>query len=468
MSVVAVSDFASWRDEARALLAANQPPHEITFIDATTPQKQSLFVGSAVRIVNAPTTPRSTPRVPKDFLTLAEKVSCHRDEIRFELLYRVLWRLTHGEPNLLEIETDDDVRRLYLMEKAVRRDAHKMKAFVRFRRVEQEGEEYFIAWHRPDHHTVKPTAPFFTRRFPSMRWSILTPDLCAHWDLEELTFTPGVTADQAPQGDLLEDMWKTYYRAIFNPARIKLKAMVKEMPKRHWKTLPETRIIDDLLDEAPGRVEEMVRRQTGLATSAADFIPADHDYESLRQAAMSCRGCPLYQDATQTIFGEGPINAKLMLVGEQPGDKEDLEGKPFVGPAGQILDQALTQAGIDRSQIYVTNTVKHFKFTKSSKIRQHSKPNVHEMTACKPWVQAEIALVKPEVMVCLGATAAQTLIGRDFKITKQRGEFIASDYCDQTIATYHPSAILRMPTQEARDETMAALIQDLRKVASVL
>jgi len=188
----------------------------------------------------------------------------------------------------------------------------------------------------------------------------------------------------------------------------------------------------------------------------------------LRAEAAICRACPLWKDATQTVFGEGPDRAKVMLVGEQPGDQEDTTGRPFVGPAGRLLDEALAAAGIDRTHAYVTNAVKHFKWEPRGKRRIHAKPSWSEVAACRPWLDGEIAAVRPTVLVCLGATAAQALLGRDFRVTKQRGTWVESDIADFVTATIHPSAILRQRTDEDRSMEMAALVSDLTLVASVL
>lgn len=199
--------------------------------------------------------------------------------------------------------------------------------------------------------------------------------------------------------------------------------------------------------------------------SAADFLPRTRSLKSLARAAKECQGCDLYVRATQTVFGEGPRDAPVCFVGEQPGDQEDLAGRPFVGPAGRVLDQALEEAGIQRDQVYVTNAVKHFKFTMQGKRRLHKKPDSREMSACRPWLEAELEAINPLVLVCLGATAAQSLLGRDFRITKQRGEFIESDWAPHVIATYHPSAILRAPEKSQREEMRALFTADLKKVA---
>ena len=202
--------------------------------------------------------------------------------------------------------------------------------------------------------------------------------------------------------------------------------------------------------------------------SAADFLPAERDLDSLQRAAQGCRGCDLYRDATQTVFGEGRREARLMLVGEMPGNDEDLAGTPFVGPAGRVLDEALHAARIERADAYVTNVVKHFKWESRGRRRLHKTPGTREVAACRPWLDAEIALVRPRVLVCLGATAAKALIAPDFRITRQRGELAASELAPYVTATAHPSAVLRMPDVDTRERAMQALIADLRRVAEIL
>lgn len=395
-------------------------------------------------------------------MELANLIALHREPIKWTLLYRVLYRLTHGERHLLKIEIDDDIRQLHLMEKALRRDMHKMTAFVRFRKVEGQTPEQFVAWHRPDHLIVERMASWFRNRFGSMRWSILTPDKTAHWDLKELSFGPGVPRSEAPDGDVLEELWKDYYRSIFNPARVKVKAMKTEMPVRHWATLPEAQIIPDLLAQADIRVINMAKEQKG---SAAPFVPSVMDLGVLQKAARDCKGCSLYEHATQVVFGEGPRDANVVMVGEQPGDEEDTKGHPFVGPAGRLLSKAMHEAGLDREKIYVTNAVKHFKFIERGKRRIHAKPTGIEISACRPWLEAELATLKPKLVVCLGATAAQSLMGRDFRITTERAKFFPHRWAPELVATIHPSAILRT-VPERYDEEYGLLVRDLGIIAA--
>jgi uracil-DNA glycosylase len=204
------------------------------------------------------------------------------------------------------------------------------------------------------------------------------------------------------------------------------------------------------------------------ADSATPWVPEQPTLPRLREAVEGCRGCELWRAATQAVFGEGRARAPLMLVGEQPGDQEDLDGRPFVGPAGRVLDEALAEAGIDRGATYVTNAVKHFKFEARGKRRIHAKPTWSETTACRPWLEAELAVVRPRVLVCLGATAAQSLLGKQFRVTKQSGEWVESDLAELVTATIHPSAILRQRDADSRRAEQARFVDDLRLVAAVL
>lgn len=256
-SVVIEPRFESWRDAARRLLAERVPPDEILWSDNA--QDASLFTPDAPAsdIPNAAAT-----RVPRAFLDIARSVSAHRDPRRWSLLYQMLWRLTHGgEQRLLAIPTDPDLRQIQLWSKAVGRDIHKMHAFVRFRLIatdEATGREQFVAWFEPEHCIVRLASAFFRKRFVNMNWSILTPDECAHWDGATLSFTPGVLRDAAPDDDALDDLWRTYYRSIFNPARLKVKAMQSEMPKKYWKNLPEAPLIEGMIADSRNRVRRML------------------------------------------------------------------------------------------------------------------------------------------------------------------------------------------------------------------
>ncbi len=240
------TDFTSWRNSSRTLLERNVAPEHVHW---DTQHQNDLFSTKP-----SAGTATSQHKVSKHFIELAKTVACFRDDKKWSLLYRTLWRLKHNEPYLLSITTDNDIYELNRMAKAVRRDSHKMKAFVRFR----EHNGHYIAWHEPSHLITERTAPFFARRFSTMRFAILTPDKCAYWDTQTLSFSDGLTRDQAPKGDELEELWKTFYRNIFNPARIKINMMKSEMPVKYWHTMPETELIKDMLAEAPKRIQKMI------------------------------------------------------------------------------------------------------------------------------------------------------------------------------------------------------------------
>ena len=481
MNVTTIKDFRHWRNVARAAFQSRISPQDIDFKE--NDGQRSLFGASEEFAIGSggnessgggqETAPAArTFDVNKTFVSLAEKVSYHRDPARWNLLYRILWRIAGDEPHLLQMCTDDDIVRLLKFEKEVRRDAHKMKAFVRFRKVIRDDEEFYVAWHRPDHRIVRLVAPFFSRRFKGMNWTIMTPDESVIWDQSQLIYDKGLPRSAAPDSDELEQLWKTYYANIFNPARVKVKMMKSEMPVRHWSTLPEAEIIADLLADAPRRVEEMIQSHEGFVDTAQAFMPQSPEPPSLstlRDAAAACRACDLYSDAIQVVFGSGPENARIVIVGEQPGDQEDLVGQPLVGPAGQILNKALAVAGIDREAIYLTNVVKHFKHQvassaeqNKSKRRLHQKPNAREVRCCRPLFDAEWAnLSEAVVLICLGATAANAIITPGFKITSQRGQWHSTDYCDRTIASWHPSAILRSVDQASSEQKFNQLVHDL-------
>ncbi len=445
--LAAEDDFDGWRDQCRGLLRLGARPADILW--QVGEQKTDLFANPDSAIET------STIGVPKGFAELSRTVICHSDPERFGLLYQLLIDLKTGRRHMGD-QTDPLLRKLELMAKTVRRDIHKMRAFVRFRRIELNGTEHFIAWFEPEHYIVRTNAAFFVRRFAGMQWSILTPQLSIHWDKDRLHEGPAARKEDAPSEDIIEDQWKTYYGSIFNPARLKVKAMLKEMPKKYWHNMPETALVSELIQSARNREVAMVERE--IQPQAIDTLA------SLHAEAARCRRCPLYGPATQLVFGEGPDNAKLMFVGEQPGDQEDMAGKPFVGPAGQLFNAALAEAGVDRAKAYVTNAVKHFKFKPQGKRRIHDKPNIGEINHCRWWLKREIDLVQPELIVALGATAARSLTGKNIPITANRGQIFESLEGVPVLVTIHPSFLLRLPDAEAAELERKKFVADLASV----
>lgn len=456
VALAAEDDFDGWRDAARSLAAARIDPSDVVW--QVGDQPADLFGDEAVLPAAAPEL-----RVSRRFVSLAREAILHSDPERFALLYTLLTRVI-ARPGSIEDKADPLLRRLDDMAKSVRRDIHKMRAFLRFREVADDTGPRFIAWFEPDHHIVRANARFFVDRFHTMRWSILTPEVSLHWDGKTLSEGPGASKADAPQDDPVEAVWKTYYASIFNPARLKTGAMLKEMPRKYWKNMPETALVAELIKGA--RARELAMVETARMTGPGDN--ATKAWAALRDEAAACTRCHLYKHATQTVFGEGPVDAPLMLIGEQPGDQEDLAGRPFVGPAGQLLDDALAEAGIDRSAAYLTNAVKHFKFEPRGKRRIHATPDAGEISACRWWVEQELLIVRPKVVIALGATAARSLLGKAVTIARERGRAIPLDSGAEAWVTVHPSYLLRLPDPEAKAAQHAAFIADLRAAAARL
>lgn len=454
-----------WRDAARMCLAKDVAPGEVSWLETAgpTPPPEAASRARAVRNRDRDEPP-SYFRVPKPFLELARLASCHRDRGKWELLYRALWRITHGERNLLEMRIDHDVYRLEQLAEAVRRDARRMQAAVRFHRLDHLPGDNYVAWHASEHHTLRLVAPFFAQRFRMFHWALFTPDESAFWNGKTLEFGPGAPLNQAPTAEQLAKLWHARCPAKFSAGPLALELRPDKPPTRLGTTAAEARLWENVLDELP-RTSVMAQSTDRSRRGAEDFLPDRPGLPALRRAARHCEGCDLYKNATQTVFGEGPADARVMFIGEQPGNEEDITGHPFVGPAGQVFNDALIEAGLDRNEVYVTNAVKHFKNTPRGKRRVHAKPTRGEVLACRAWLESEIMTIEPPIVVCLGATAAQSLMGSDFRITKQRGEFLPTDWSAWTIATYHPSALLRAPDEDARAKMNAMFQSDLKKVA---
>ena len=468
--------FDAWRKEARRLAEAGVAPRDIVWQTEAT--AQDLFAGAGGGEGVPQTQKKRDIRVPKAFLDMARRVACHRDAARFGWLYQLLFDLQTNRA-ALDDPLNDAARWVKSADKTIRRDVHKMHAFVRFRKVgERDGREVFMSWFEPDHRIVPLTAPFFMRRFTGMDWTILTPDGCASWDGKSLSFAPGADRSQLPAEDAIEDQWRTYYASIFNPARLKVNAMLSEMPAKYWKNLPEADLIPGLIREAESRTgrllsepasPENIRTSRMSAFLGEESPPEDiTTLDDARRAAARCQRCPLHECASQTVFGEGPGDARLMIIGEQPGDTEDIAGKAFVGPAGQLLDKALGEAGIERQKAYVTNAVKHFKFTPRGKRRMHQKPNAGEIDTCRFWLDLERDFVKPDVIVALGTTALRGVFGKAMALKDLRGALTQIDETTRLIATVHPSYLLRLPDRARAEEEYRRFVTDLARAQSLL
>ena len=467
-------DFGEWRDAARMALAANIPPEAI---DWRLRDDEAGLLDFARAPLPTPKARETQVSVPAAFVALAQAVICHSEKGRFALLYRLLWRLRQDRA-LLQFKSDPDVSQARLLEKSVRRDCHKMTAFVRFKELPlpqgQGGRRRFVAWFEPDHFIVGREAPFFQRRFTDMDWLIATPKGFARWDGSVLQ-TSREAAAKPDLTDETDDLWRTYYANIFNPARLKIKAMTAEMPKKYWKNLPEAELIPGLILGAEARVLDMAakaasqpqpfhHRLQAVAAAAREEVlsPEPEDsLASLRRQAGQCTRCPLHCKATQTVFGEGPQDADVMIVGEQPGDHEDLAGKPFLGPAGQLFDRTLGEIGVDRRRLYVTNAVKHFKYETRGKRRIHQRPDAGEVQQCRWWLNQEIALVRPKLVIAMGATALYALTGGKEKVSDVRSRPLPMQEGRTLFVTVHPSYLLRLPDARAKEAEILLFKKDM-------
>ncbi len=460
-------DWDGWRAAARALALDGVAPEQTVWSVAAP---DDLF---AALDDGAPKPPPSGAfTLPRALVTLAETAIQAREPERFALLYRLVWRAHRGERHLLEDAADPEVHRVQGWAQGVRRDTHKMRAFVRFREVEADGATRYVAWFEPQHFIVEANAGFFVRRFATMTWSILTPYRSAHWDGAELSFGPGANPAEVPDDDAVARYWLAYFSSIFNPARLKVAAMTSEMPRKYWRNLPEAAAIPELIRTAQERTDAMVDQPT-ISPPRPTNRPARPEAPVLEgrlaqaaAAAAQCRSCKLWEPATQVVFGEGPPDAAIMFVGEQPGDQEDLAGRPFVGPAGQLFDRAMAEAGLDRATAYVTNAVKHFKFEPRGRRRIHAKPDTSEIVACAQWLTIERAEVLPKVTVMMGATAVRAVLGRALPITRERGKPMPLGNTTGLV-TVHPSYLLRLPDEDAKQREYASFVADLRLAASL-
>lgn len=450
--------FESWRDAVRPLLASGEKPDRLAWSD--------MFSHPAV--VAKPSDGKPAPRISRTLMSLLENLACFRHQSRWELMYRLSWRVLFEKPNLLQDPGDPDVQHAMSMDREVRRDLHKMHAFVRFREVTSKaGESAYFSWFEPQHEILRTGAKFFVKRFPDMQWTIATPDGAAVWDSSTLSFVDSDQLGERPTGDVSEDLWRTYYRSICNVARINPTAMQREMPQRYWHNLPESAEISTLIREGSARFaarheqsdhHELTEAKAVKRSLSQVIAPADE--------LQLCTACDIFKHATQAVAGVGPQMAAIMLVGEQPGDEEDLRGQPFVGPAGKVLDTVLEEAGLPRADLYITNAVKHFKWEPRGKRRLHKKPSTGEIRACNGWLQSEINSVRPAVIVALGASALSALNGSSASIEAAQYLKFRHPSGARILAAYHPSAILR--SEAARANFLRATLLRVLKQAAIL
>ncbi|BAO92230.1 UdgX family uracil-DNA binding protein [Caballeronia cordobensis] len=474
MRVIAIDDdFDAWRAAALDALAQGLAPESVDW--RTSQAAPALFGDTAAHPASA-----DAPqiRVSRELAALLKDAAHFRDARRWSFLYRVLWRWSRGD-RAAASPADEDGARLYKMAKAVRRAQHDMIAYVRFRQRDPSlGAPEYVAWYEPDHDVLAWGAEHFAARMGRSTWLIATPDGAAMFDGDRLQLERrrALASEHASQHapdtpDAAEALWMTYYRSIFNPARLNETALEQHMPVRFWKGLPEGALIPQLVSDARGGARRVAQApRVGALGGKAVQVDAN-EAQPERDAPTSldtCRRCDLWRNATQAVGGAGPADARIMLLGEQPGDQEDLKGEPFVGPAGQLLDDAMQRAGVPREQVYLTNAVKHFKWEPRGKRRLHKTPAQQEVEACSYWLDQELQRTGARVIVTLGATALAALFGRRATLSAHIGRVVP--YGDRlVVATYHPSYALRQNDEAARERTVAAIVAALdqaRELAS--
>lgn len=456
-----------WRDAARRLASHNISASDIEWSRDQT--DVGLFSASLVPQADGP----HPVVIAKPLLQTVQTALCHRDPSAPALAYAAVHR-HQSDRRAATNPADPLMRQLDQFAKAVRRDIHKMHAFVRFRELPPAGNRRaFGAWFEPDNYILEAATPFFAKRFGDMDWMIATPQGTARFAGGQLTY-----AHPAPRPDLPDDaseaLWSTYFANIFNPARVKTQAMRSEMPLKYWKNLPETRLIPSMLAGAQARVAAMQAAMPTIAPARAARIldrlapaPMPDMPETMSEAhdaARVCTRCHLCEAATQTVWGDGDPTAPLMLVGEQPGDQEDLQGQPFVGPAGQLLRGIMAEAGT--GPVWMTNAVKHFKFKPTAKRRLHQNPDRSEIEHCRWWLDLERRFVAPKLTVALGASAAYALTGNGTGLRARRGKLEHDRDGRPVLVSWHPSFILR--SRDAGPAARQELLDDLRLANEIL
>ena len=457
-----VQSFAEWREAARELLAFDISPHAVKWM---AHDGGDLFSSAPPEPATAIDPHRANPtlHMPRKLMDMLQSAACCRVDDRWAFLYRVVWRWQHGEQVVLSA-ADEDGSRLHAMVKAVHREEHDMHAYIRFReRPEAEGAPRFVAWFAPAHDVLPQVAQHFVSRMGRISWMIATPDASVLWDGETLHDTGPLMRSAADLDDAGEALWLTYYRSIFNPARLNAKLLQSHIPSRCRNNLPEG--APEMVSQAAaggrsaGQAEAVGQRRGATIPISADQAHAPREAPS---TLGQCRRCDLWQHATQAVGGVGPKRARIMLVGEQPGDQEDLAGEPFVGPAGQLLDRVLGEAGLDRRAVYLTNAVKHFKWEPRGKRRLHKTPEQREVEACSFWLDQELAQVQPEVIVALGSTALKSVLGTEHVALKDNLGTPIRHGGRWVVTVYHPAYVLRVPDEAAKAQALAVMVDGLK------
>ncbi|WP_308811775.1 UdgX family uracil-DNA binding protein [Stutzerimonas azotifigens] len=468
-----ISSFDDWRQEARRLVLAGVAPHEADW------QGNTGLLDGLLDATGSGDPPR-TLRIPRALPELLASAARFRAEDRWALLYRVLWRVVTGDRSAI-LAGDSDGSELHRRIKAVRREAHHLHAFLRFRPC-QATEVEFIAWHEPAHEVLDLGAEHFIGRMGRTRWAIATPDGAACFDGHALHYRhpcpPALTRLAKVVDERGDALWQTYYQSTFNPARLNEKAMRGHMPVRFWQHLPEARLIPQMVSEARAGQQRLAQAaDVGERDGKAVLIARERAQPArpTTSALQDCQACAIWRNATCAVPGEGPQQASIMLIGEQPGDLEDLAGRPFVGPAGQVLNDALLAAGLERDALYLTNAVKHFKWeprggsTSRGATRLHATPKPAEIQACRPWLDEELNRIRPRVVVALGRTALASVLKmhdpQRIRLADFGGQAIRHEHFWLLVAP-HPAAILRSRGDaEVRLAELVAALEQANRLA---
>jgi probable DNA metabolism protein len=465
---VQVRSFDEWREAVRTLLAQDIAPHEVNWQtgaaegDLFAPYEHALPEAEVALAATLGTV--RTTRVSRQLMELLESAACFRAPDRWAFLYHVMWRWQHGEKDVVSA-ADPDGARLHSMAKAVRREEHDMHAYIRFReRPEAAGPPRFVAWFEPAHDVLPQVAGHFARRMGQVTWMIATPGAAVLWDGAVLHDAPPLMRSAADIDDAGESLWLTYYRSIFNPARLNAGIMHSHIPSRFWKNLPEGAVVPEMVTQAATGARRTGQTSTVGQRGGTVIHVAEEKAQPQRETPSTldqCRRCDLWRNATQAVGGAGPARARIMLVGEQPGDQEDLAGKAFVGPAGGVLNRALAQAELDRKSVYLTNAVKHFKWEPRGKRRLHKTPAQQEVAACHVWLEQELEHVRPKVVVALGATALKAITGDSHaSLTPLLGKPFQHDGY-WVVVVYHPSYVLRVTDEASKQHSLDVIVDGL-------
>ena len=431
---VLVQSFAEWRVAARELLACDVAPPAVQWCASGAPPQPMHTDNGSGEFTNRLKNPHPTLHLPRSLMDMLQSAACCRVPDRWAFLYRVVWRWQHGDQAVL-CAADDDGGRLRAMVKVVHREEHDMYACIRFReRPEAAGPPRFVAWFEPAHDVLPQVAQHFISRMGRISWMIATSAASVLWDGATLHNTGPLMRCAAELDGSGAAPWLAYYRGIFDPA-------------------------------PNGQPQAAARQPAATHAIAAGKAPPEGDQPS---ALDQCRRCDLWRNATQAVGGAGPKRARIMLVGEQPGDQEDLAGEPFVGPAGKLLDRAMEQDGVDRRAVYLTNAVKHFKWEPRGKRRMHKTPAQREIEACSYWLDKELAAVRPDVIVALGSTALKAVLGTGHVTLKDTLGQPIRHQGRWVVTVYHPSYVLRVPDAAAKEQAYGVMVDGLKLARRLL